>query len=255
MAIVSQATARAFWPGEDPIGKTLRAAEARERHLDSLSIAGDIRVVGVAADVIHGWVFEGRDRTCIYLPVSEANAKQGGQMFVLFRGNENAGLRRLRERIAARWPDFAGDSIPMSAVLSLQIYPFRAAAWIGWVLGLVAMLLSVSGMYGVMTYLVNQRSKEIGIRMALGASPSGVVAMVLRRSLWLAGLGVLIGGVLAGGVVKLLLWWSAGLGVLTWDNVALLAGAGLAGGAAVLAALGPSNRAAHVDPNTVLRSD
>ena len=140
-------------------------------------------------------------------------------------------------------------------MLSLQIYPFRAAAWIGWVLGLVAMALSVSGMYGVMTYLVNQRSKEIGIRMALGASPAGVVAMVMRRSLWLAVLGVLIGGVLAGGVVKLLLWWSAGLGVLIWDNFALFSGAVLAGGAAVLAALGPSSRAARVDPNTVLRAD
>ena len=210
-----------MWPGEEPIGKTLRAAEARERSLDKLPIAGEIRVVGVAADVTHGWVFEGRDRTCIYLPVWEGNVKQAGQMFVLFRGGENAGLRRLRERIAALWPDFGGDSIPMSAVLSLQIYPFRVAAWIGWVLGLVAMALSVSGMYGVMTYLVNQRSKEIGIRMALGASPRGVVAMVMRRSLRLAGLGVLIGGVLAGGAVKLLLWWSPGLGVLVWDNFAL----------------------------------
>jgi len=81
------------------------------------------------------------------------------------------------------------------------------------------------------------------------------VGMVLRRSLWLAGLGVLTGAVLAGGVMKLLLWWSAGLSVLTWDNVALLSGAGLAGGAAVLAALGPSSRAARVDPNTVLRGD
>ena len=160
-------------------------------------------------------------------------------MLVLFRGSENAGLLRVRERIAALWPDFGGDSIPMSAVLSVQIYPFRAAAWIGWVLGLVAMALSVSGMYGVMSYLVNQRSKEIGIRMALGASPSGVVAMVMRRSLWLAGLGVLIGGVVAGAAVKLLLWWSAGLGVLSWDSVALLSGAGLAGGAAVLAAARP----------------
>ena len=178
-----------------------------------------------------------------------------GQIFVLVRGGENAGLRRLRERIAILWPDFAGDSIPMSTVLGLQIYPFRAAAWIGWVLGLVAMALSVSGMYGVMTYLVNQRSKEIGIRMALGASPRGVVTMVMRRSLRLAGLGVLIGGVLAGGAVKLLLWWSPGLGVLSWDNFALLSGSMLAGSAAVLAALGPSSRAARVDPNTVLRSD
>jgi ABC-type antimicrobial peptide transport system permease subunit len=143
----------------------------------------------------------------------------------------------------------------MSTALNLQIYPFRAAAWIGWVLGLVAMALSVSGMYGVMSYLVNQRSKEIGIRIALGASPKGVVAMVLRRSVWLAGMGVLIGAILAGGAVKLLLWWSAGLGVLSWDNVALLSGAALSGTAAVLAALGPSSRASRVDPNTVLRSD
>jgi predicted permease len=255
VAIISQATARLFWPGEEPIGKTLRAAVARERRLDNLAIPGEIRVVGVAADVIHGWVFEGRDRTCIYLPAWEGNFKQAGELLAVFRGNENAGLQRLREWIAARWPTFDGDSVPMSAVLSVQIYPFRAAAWIGWVLGLVAMALSVSGMYGVMSYLVNQRSKEIGIRMALGASPAGVVAMVMRRSLWLSGLGVLIGGFLAGGVVKLLLWWSAGLGVLTWDTFALLSGAGVAGGAALLAALGPSRRAARVDPNTVLRGD
>jgi hypothetical protein len=255
VAVISQATARRFWPGEEPIGKTLRAAEVRERHLDNLPITGEIRVVGVAADVIHGWVFEGRDRTCIYLPPSDRSAKQAGEILALFRGSDSAGLQRMRERILARWPDFAGETIPMSTVLSVQIYPFRAAAWIGWVLGLVAMALSVSGMYGVMTYLVNQRSKEIGIRMALGASPAGVVAMVMGRSVWLAGLGVLIGGVLAGGMVKLLLWWSAGLGALAWDNVALLSGALLAGGAAVLAALGPSSRAARVDPNTVLRAD
>lgn len=255
VAVISQATARAFWPGEDPIGKTLRAAEARERRLDQLAIRGDIRVVGVAADVVHGWVFEGRDQTCIYLPAHESNVKQAGQILALFRSGDSNVLQRLRERIAARWPTFDGETIPMNEVLSVQIYPFRAAAWIGWMLGLVAMALSISGMYGVMSYLVNERSKEIGIRMALGASPTGVVAMVMRRSLWLAGLGVLIGGVLAGGMVKLLLWWSAGLGVLSWDNVALLSGAGLAGTTALLAALGPSRRAARLDPNTVLRGD
>jgi hypothetical protein len=211
--------------------------------------------VGVVADVVSGWVFEGKDRSCIYLPAIENTPEPAEQILALYRGDENTAIKRLRERIATRWPTFDGDSMPMGTVLGLQIYPFRAAAWIGWALGLVAMGLSVSGMYGVMSYLVNQRSKEIGIRMALGASPGGVVSMVLRRSVWLAGVGVLIGGGLSGGVIKLLLWWSAGLNVLTWDNIALLSGVGLAGCAAVVAAIGPSSRAARVDPNTVLRGD
>jgi hypothetical protein len=119
VAIVSQATARVLWPGEEPIGKTLRAVEASERSFDKLPFAGDIRVVGVAADVTQGWVFEGRDSTCIYLPVWEGSASHSGQIFVLVRGSENVGLRRLRERIAILWPDFEGDSFPMSAALDL----------------------------------------------------------------------------------------------------------------------------------------
>jgi ABC-type antimicrobial peptide transport system permease subunit len=116
------------------------------------------------------------------------------------------------------------------------------------------MALSVSGMYGVMSYLVNQRSKEIGIRIALGASRSGVVALVLRRSLWLAGVGVLTGGAVAGVAVKLLLAWCPP-GIFTWDSSALICGTGAAGTVAVLAALGPSSRASRVDPNTILRAD
>jgi predicted permease len=255
VAVISQATARAFWPGEDPVGKTLRAVDAAARHLDTLPLRGDIRVVGVAADVSHGWIFEGRDPTCIYLPASEAAAKPPGEILAYFRGDENVAIKQIRERIMARWPTFDGETMTMSTVLWVQVYPFRAAAWIGWALGLLAMVLSVSGMYGVMSYLVSQRSKEIGIRMALGASPAGVVGMVLRRSMWLSGLGVMMGALLAGGMMKLLLWWSANLSALTWDNVALLAAAGLSGASAVLAALGPSTRAARVDPNTVLRGD
>ncbi|MGH9674305.1 MAG: FtsX-like permease family protein, partial [Bryobacteraceae bacterium] len=251
VAILSESTAREFWPGEDPLGKTIRATEARERHLDNLPIRGEILVLGVAADVLDGWIFDCRDRSAIYLPASDTNIKQTGEMLVLVRGGEKAGLRRLNQSIAARWPAFDGQVILLSEVLSMQIYPFRAAAWIGWMLGLVAMALSVSGMYGVMSYLVSQRSKEIGIRVALGVSQAGVVALVMRRSGWLAGLGVVIGGVVAGGAVKLLLWWSDRIGILAWDNVALLSGAGLAGAVAMIAALGPSRRAARVDPNIV----
>jgi predicted permease len=250
VAIVSQATARTLWPGEDPIGKTLRATESRERFLEELPRRGDIRVVGVAEDVMHGWVFEGTDRTCLYLPSAEMR-----QVLALVRGDESAGLQRLRQWMLEPWPTFEGETIPLNTVLSVQVYPFRAAAWIGWVLGLLAMALTVSGMYGVMSYLVSQRSKEIGIRMALGSSPFAVVGLVMRRSAWLAGLGVLIGGGFAGGAVKLLLMWSSGIRILEWDSAALLTGVTVAGAAAVLAAIGPSSRAARVDPNIVLRAD
>jgi ABC-type antimicrobial peptide transport system permease subunit len=79
----------------------------------------------------------------------------------------------------------------------------------------------------------------------------------MRRSLWLTGLGILGGAVIASGVVRLLLFWSAavGLKVLDWDNVSLMTGVAVAGFTAVLAALGPSSRAARIDPNTVLRAD
>jgi ABC-type antimicrobial peptide transport system permease subunit len=81
------------------------------------------------------------------------------------------------------------------------------------------------------------------------------VGLVQRRSAWLAGLGGLIGGGFAGGAVKLLLMWSSGIRILEWDSAALLTGVTVAGAAAVLAAIGPSSRAARVDPNIVLRAD
>lgn len=245
VAIVSAATAALLWPGEDPIGKTLRTDLAGHTQFE---------VIGVAADVMHGWVFDGLDKTCIYLPASIAS-KRAGNLLVRMRGDEGRAVEKIRRFVTERWPLQDAEAVALSSILALQVYPFRAAGWIGWLLGLVAMGLSVSGMYGVMSYLVSQRSKEIGIRMALGASRRDCVLLVLRRSAWLSGVGAVIGGTLAGGVVQLLLWWSSKLNVLAWDSFALLAGAGLAGAAAVTAALGPSSRAAQVDPNVVLRAD
>ena len=106
-----------------------------------------------------------------------------------------------------------------------------------------------------MSYLVNQRSKESGIRMALGSSQWGVVALVMKRSVWLAGIGVLVGGGLAAIALRVLVALSAGVQIVEWDAVALLTGASIAGAAGAMAALGPSSRAARVDPNTVLRAD
>jgi predicted permease len=250
VAIVSQSTARAFWPGEDPVGKTVRAVESRERWVKNLPMRGDLRVIGVAKDVTHGGLFDGNDHTCLYVPT-----RQTQFLLALVRGDEAAALLRVRQWMLDRYPGFEGETLPLSVLHEMQIYPFRAAAWIGWIFGLLAMALTISGMYGVMSYLVNQRSKEIGIRMALGSSRSGVVALVMKRSVWLAGMGVAIGGGFAAAGVKLLLMWTSEIRILEWDSIALLAGVAVAGTAGVSAAIGPSSRAARVDPNTVLRAD
>jgi hypothetical protein len=130
-------TARAFRPGESPIGKTIRGVEAREG-LDNLPIRGDLRVVGVTADVRHGMVFDRIDDSCIYLPPGDSQV-----VLALVRGDE-----MLRLWVVERWPTFEGEMLPLSAVLNMQVYGFRAAAWLGWGLGLLAMALTISGMYG-----------------------------------------------------------------------------------------------------------
>jgi predicted permease len=252
VAVVSQSMARAFWPGEDPIGKTVRPVELREQFegVENPPIRGEMRVIGVVKDVLHGGIFEGSDHTCLYVP-------SGKSRFLLaqVRGDEDAALRRLRQWMTERYPLFEAETLPLSAVRNSTIYPFRAAAWFGWILGLLAMALTVSGMYGVMSYLVNQRSKEIGIRMALGSSPTGVVGLVMKRSVCLAGIGIVLGGGLGAIALRVIVVLSAEVRIVEWDAPALLTGVAIAGVAGVLAALGPSSRAARVDPNTVLRAD
>ncbi len=252
VAVVSQSTARAFWPGEDAVGKTIRPVELREPQgkVDNLPVRGDLRVIGVVKDVNHGGLMEGGDHSCVYVPTAQSQF-----LLALVRGDENAALLRLRQWMLERYPSYEGETLPLGMALEMQIYPFRAAAWLGWVLGLLAMALAVSGMYGVMSYLVNQRSKEIGIRMALGSSPSGVMALVMKRSVWLAGIGVTVGGGFGAAGLWLLVRWTSKLQIVEWDAPAVLSGAAIAGMAGLLAAFGPSARAARVDPNRVLRGD
>jgi putative ABC transport system permease protein len=123
--------------------------------------------------VISGWVGDGLDRTMLYFPVTEASGEIGS-MVVRLRGDAEA-LRRVTEEALNRAVPGAADQInPMDQVLAIQIYPFRVAFWVSSFLGGLALALTISGMYGVLAYLVGQRSKEIGIRVAMGASAVGI---------------------------------------------------------------------------------
>ena len=145
--------------------------------------------------------------------------------------------------------------MPLDEMREAQMYPLRTASWIGSLLGAIALGLSVSGLYGVLTYTLSQRTREIGIRMALGATSTAVVRMVMTQSARLTGVGAAIGLVVALGVMKVL------SNLITLQNVSVLdAGAFAASFALValataMAAYGPARRATRVDPSETLRAE
>jgi predicted permease len=255
VAIVSAATANAFWPGEDPIGKTIRIERPEGRSVDELPGYPGVTVVGTVRDIVTGMMVVGHDAGHIYLPMSSADV-HATAILVRGRTDRDLGAEALQEIFRRVVPDpQVFEALPLDEVRDLQMYPLLAASWVGSLLGLVALALSVSGLYGVLTYAISQRRKEIGIRMALGATARAVVGLVLQQSARLAGIGALIGVVVTFAVMKVL---SAAIHlerISLLDIAAFGAGLALVMAATVLAAYQPARRATRVDPSQTLRSD
>ena len=247
VGIISASGARALWPGENPIGKTVRLTN------DNTTVA----IVGVASDVITGLVFEGREAAHLYLPLSVEAATQADVLLV--RGRDRARDLRVedfRATLKQLHPDpLAFDYLPLSQMMSMQMYPLNVASSIGSILGAIALALSVTGLYGVLIYMLSQRTREIGIRMALGATASSVVRLVMTQSARLAGLGAIFGVVAAFSVMTLLRAVAPLRGISFIDAGAFAVGMAVVIAAAVLAAYAPARRAARIDPSITLRAD
>jgi ABC-type antimicrobial peptide transport system permease subunit len=137
--------------------------------------------------------------------------------------------------------------------LTLALFPVRTSGMLLGALGIAALVLAVSGLFGVIAYSVSQRTREVGIRMALGAQRGEVRRLVLRQGFWLAGLGVCIGLPVALGATRLLK--SLLFGINPADPVTFLVVPALLLGVACLACWLPARRAANVDPMIALRSE
>jgi predicted permease len=252
VAIVSEATARHLWPNQDALGQTMDIGKLkRGAGMDQPDI-GRAVVIGIAKDVVSGLVFEGPEPTMIYFPTS-LTAKRSPMLMIRARLDSVTARNSLEAVLKAAMSDRPAVAVSMEDGFALQAYPFLAASWIGFVLGLIALALTVSGMYGVMSYLVSQRTKEIGIRMALGASPGNVVGLILRQSAWLTGLGIAIGLVLSLGLVRMLT--HVFYMIRTFDALAYVAGVGVVAIAAAASAFIPSRRASRIDPVETLRAE
>ena len=143
----------------------------------------------------------------------------------------------------------------LTDMAAIMLYPLRAASWLGAMLGFVALGLSASGLYGVLMYVLGRRTREIGIRMALGATTHGVVALIMRQSARVVGAGAAVGLLFAFVVLKLLST------VVPLDQVTFLDGWSFAIALALIALAGglatwmPARRATRVDPAHTLRAD
>jgi putative ABC transport system permease protein len=269
VAIVSAAAARAFWPGQEPLGRTIRVrldpigpqAEEifvmRDQRRQDADVSGghDVTVVGVAADVVSGMVFDGSDASHLYLPTSPTGSRAAA-LLVRARSATDLRLDVLQKLLQSVHADpLAFEAMPLAEALAMQMFPLRVASWIGSLLSGIALVLSVSGLYGVVSYGASQRTREIGIRMALGATAAAIVRLVMRQSARLVAVGVSIGFIVSLAALATL------RAVVRLNNVSLVDGAAFAVSIAILttaaglAAYFPARRATYIDPSETLRAD
>jgi len=243
VAIVNETMAHKFWPNENAIGKRFRL-----RGLDG----PEVEIVGIAAD--HKVSSLGEAPTP-YIHYAISQAPDPAEIIVTRgRGDAAVLLANVRREIAAIEPNAVFlDNQTMDAQVAATLLPARLGAVGVSVVGVVAMALAAIGLYGVIAYAVARRSREIGIRMALGARPSAVVALVLRQGLGLAAVGLGVGAVIALGAAFALSRALYGISVV--DPMAWGATVAILVTVAALANVVPARRAAVVDPSSALRAE
>jgi putative ABC transport system permease protein len=242
VAIVSRAMADRTWPGQSPIGKRFRAGGAGERWLT---------VVGLARDVRHNW-FADQIAPTFYLPFAQAPSSD--MTLVLTNGGDPSPLARVgREavlRLDATQPVYEVRSLhQVRADGSIGLW--FAAVFMG-AFGLIGLLLAGVGVYAIMAHAVRQRTHEIGVRVALGASRRAVLGTTLGRGMRLTAAGLIVGltgAYLLGSMMERTLFGAIHLDALTFVGFAAVLAI-----AAFAASIVPARRALNVDPMISLRS-
>jgi len=252
VAIVSQKTALQLWPGQQVLGQTIRITPDSQAWPNSkLRRFSAVRVIGVASDIVTCCLVVGLDPTLVYLPTASTAA--GTELLVRVHGSSDQARQKLDSELSAISPGAIDQIHTMEMFRAGGVFPFQMAAAVCTILGGLALVLALSGVYGVLSYSVSQRTREIGIRMAIGAPTSAVAGLVLKQSMRLALIGSAAGSILAFAVWRILA--SRLFFMRTFDGVAFLVGVLVPLAAAALAAYVPVRRAVLVDPTATLRHD
>ena len=245
VAIVSEALAKAVWPGDDAIGKYIRLGGSQRPWKQVVGVVGNVRHTGLDETVSRG----------VYIPERQWYNEENSMVLVArVTGNPSGMMASVRD--AVRGVDRLQ---PINHLRSMEDLIARSTSQrrLGLLLfmafGSIALMLAAGGVYGILAGSVSERTREFGLRAALGATPSSIARLVVRDAARLAGLGLVLGGV---GAFLLVRYLKALLfDVSASDPVALAASVSVIIAVAVLACLIPARRAVSVDAMTALRSD
>jgi predicted permease len=244
VAIINQALANKYFPGQDPLGKKFGDTDLSP---DSMR-----EIVGVVEDV-HESELDNQTWPTTYVPFNQS-IDTDFSLIVRTSQNESALLPTLVAIIHKIDPNIATtNTLTMNQSIgnSQTAYMHRSAAGLVGGFAAMALLLSVVGLYGIIAYSVSQRTREIGVRMALGAQRRSVYQMILKEAVWLTAGGIVLGifcSLGAGTLLSSLLF-----SVRSWDVATLSAVAALLGVSALFASYIPARRAAKVEPMVALR--
>jgi len=239
VVIVNDSLAQRYWPNEEALGKRIRSGETWKE------------VIGVAENTkfrVAGEV----EPPMIYLPYLQTESSSRLSLVMRVSGDAAGVMAAVRREV--RWLD-AG--VPVEATMSLPeavdfgALPQRVAASAASGFGLIGLMLAAIGIYGLVSYTVAQRTQEIGVRVALGATPSGILRLVLLRGFKLAAIGLGNGAALALATTQVLA--ELLFGISPADPVTFAAVVLLLAGTVLVACIAPARRAARVDPMVALR--
>ena len=251
VVVVSEATARRYWPGGDPLGQRIGIAASQsgdDVQDKSAYVYEQYEVIGVARDARSRWVWD-KDETFLYVPLPPGSAF-GQYLIVRTEGDPTNVMSTVRSLAVTTDPLLRASVQRIDESLAYQMAPFRAIAWLSGALGLLALVLASVGLYGVMSFVVTQRTREIGIRMALGAQHVDVVRMFIRQGLRLTFIGIVCG--IAGGVLISRLLRAVLIDISPFDPLAFASVSIFLTVVALLAILVPARRATKVDPLVAL---
>jgi predicted permease len=242
VTVISTSMADRYWPDSDPLGERIFLwGEAAE----IVGIAAEVSALGLGRPARFG---------TSYVPMSQVSGGRNAWVAIRTAGDPLTLVEGARAEVASLDPGLPLYSVSsMEELIEATLAEGKVAVNMFLAFGLAGLLLAAVGVYGVAAHSVQRRTKEIGVRMALGAGARGMVVMVVREEMRVLGIGLLVGLLLALGLARILS--SSLFGVTFYDPLAFVATLAVLGSVGFFAVLIPASKAARVDPIAALRAE